>query len=66
MKKYTVTESQRDAALNKVESAPHSLVNDSITYRAGYIQALTDLGMIDGLSAARTIIEVESMEGWNE
>lgn len=64
MKKYVVTENLRECALHKMELSPYSLVNDSIAYRAGYIRSLQDLGMIDGLSAARMLIEVESMDGW--
>ena len=64
MKKYIITEKQREHAIKKAESSPYSFINDSIAHRAGYIRALQDLGMIDGLSAARMLIKVESMEGW--
>ena len=54
----------KECALLKMELSPYSIIGDSISYRAGYIRALQDLGMIDGLSAARMLIAVESMEGW--
>lgn len=66
MKKYTVTEDQRICALIKMEFKPGELIGDSISYRAGYIRALRDLGMVDGLSAARMLMEIESMEGWED
>lgn len=66
MNKYTITEKQRGLALLKMELSPYSLINDSINHRAGYIRALLDLGMIDGLLAARMVMKVESMEGWEE
>ena len=64
MKRYDITDQQRNQALLKMRTTPYSLINDSITYRAGYIRALQDLGLIDGLSAARMLIEIEQMEGW--
>lgn len=65
MKKITITEKQREMALLKMDLSPYSLVGDCIAYRAGYIRALQDLGLIDGLSAARMLIEIESMD-WQE
>lgn len=62
MKNYKVTGSQVKTALSKMERVPGALINDSIPYRAGYIKALTDLGIIDGLTASRMLIEVETME----
>lgn len=38
MKKYTVTENQRERAFLKMELSPYSLIGDSIAYRAGYIR----------------------------
>lgn len=45
-----------------MELTPYSLHNDSIAYRAGYIRALQDLQVIDGLTAARMLIEIENMD----
>lgn len=45
---------------------PYSLIGDSIKHRAGYIRALTDLGIIDGLTAARMLMKIEEMKGWNK
>lgn len=65
MKTYKITEKQREIAIQKVELSPYSLINDGLEYRAGYIRALQDLGLIDGLTAARMTIEVTTMwEGW--
>lgn len=66
MKKYTITEEQRERALLKMDIAPYSIIGDSIAYRSGYIRALQDLGMIDGLSATRMLIAVETMDGWEK
>lgn len=66
MKKYIITEDQRNCALIKMVFKPGELIGDSISYRAGYIRALQDLGMVDRLSAARMLMEIESMEGWLE
>lgn len=49
-------------AVMKMETTPYSLVNDSVSYRAGYIRALVDLQIIDGLSAARMLIKIENMD----
>ena len=49
-------------AVMKMETTQYSLVNDSVSYRAGYIRALQDLQIIDGLSAARMLIEIENMD----
>lgn len=62
MKKHQITENQRNIALEKIALSPYSLVGDSISYRAGYIRALLDLGLIDGLSAARMVMEVKEMD----
>ncbi len=45
-----------------MELTPYSLTNDSVAYRAGYIRALQDLQVIDGLTAARMIIKIEKMD----
>ena len=52
-------------AVMKMGTTPYSLVNDSTAYRAGYIRALQDLQIIDGLSAARMMIEIEKMDWKN-
>ena len=64
MKQYKIAEKQRSLALLKLN--PYSLVGDCLSYRAGYIRALQDLELIDGLSAARMLIEIEQMEGWEK
>lgn len=66
MKQYKITEQQRNTVLYKMDLTPYSLIGDSISYRAGYIRALQDLGLIDGLTAARMLIEVERMDGWKD
>lgn len=54
-------------SLNKIEfSKPYELNGDSVDYRYGYIKALTDLGILDGLSAVRIYMEVSAMEGWKK
>ncbi len=45
-----------------METTPYTLINDSVAYRAGYIRALLDLQIIDNLSAARMLINIENME----
>lgn len=65
MKNFTIKNSTREQVLLKMELSPYSLIGDSISYRAGYIRALQDLGLIDGLSAARMLMEVESMD-WKQ
>lgn len=62
MKKITVNENQKEIAIKKMETTPYSLVNDSIGYRAGYIRALQDLGILDNISAVRMMMEVENMD----
>lgn len=64
MSKLTKKERERleELAIMKMELPPYSLVGDSKKYRAGYIRALQDLGIIDGLTATRMLIEVEKME----
>lgn len=61
-----MTKKQREnlekISVMKMELTPYSLRNDSAAYRAGYIRALQDLQIIDGLSAARMLIEVENMD----
>lgn len=57
MKTYKITEKQREIAIQKVELSPYSLINDSLEYRVGYIRALQDLGLIDGLSASRMLAD---------
>lgn len=61
-----MTKKQREQlekiSVMKMELTPYSLTNDSVTYRAGYIRALQDLQVIDGLSAARMLIEIEKMD----
>ena len=53
--------------IDKIEfSKPYELNGDSIDYRYGYIKALTDLGILDGLSAVRIYMEVSAMEGWKK
>ena len=43
-------------SLNKIEfSKPYELNGDSVDYRYGYIKAFTDLGILDGLSATRSM-----------
>ncbi len=49
-------------SIMKMELTPYSLTNDSVAYRAGYIRALQDLQVIDGLTAARMIIKIEKMD----
>ena len=49
-------------AVMKMETTPYTLINDSVAYRAGYIRALLDLQIIDNLSAARMLINIENME----
>lgn len=65
-KQYILTKEQIQDVVSKAELPPHSMVNDSMTYRAGYIKALLDLGVIDGLYAARMLINIEQMEGWEK
>ena len=62
MKKITISENQIKTAILKMETTPYSLVNDSTEYRAGYIRALQDLGILDGISAARMMVQIENME----
>lgn len=62
MENYTVKSVVREQVLLKMKLTPYSLIGDSISYRAGYIRALQDLGLIDGLSAARMLMEVEAMD----
>lgn len=57
MKTYKITEKMREIAIQKVELSPYSLINDSLEYRAGYIRALQDLCLIDGLSASRMLAD---------
>lgn len=57
MKTYKITEKQREIVIQKVELSPYSLINDGLEYRAGYIRALQDLGLIDGLSATRMLAD---------
>lgn len=66
MRQYKITERQLSLVLQKMQLSTNSLVGDGISYRAGYIRALQDLGLIDGLSAARMLIEIEQMEGWEK
>ncbi|MCI8357377.1 MAG: hypothetical protein HFI51_04405 [Lachnospiraceae bacterium] len=49
-------------AVMKMETTPYTLINDSVAHRAGYIRALLDLQIIDNLSAARMLINIENME----
>lgn len=65
MKTIKIENNRIDIALKKMELTPYSLMNDSVNYRQGYIRALQDLGIIDGLSAARMMMEIELME-WGE
>lgn len=65
-KKYILTEQRIQEAISKAELPPYSLINDSMTYRAGYVKALLDLGLIDGLSASRMLKHIEQMEGWEK
>ncbi len=51
-----------EISVMKMALTPYSLRNDSVAYRAGYIRALQDLQVIDGLSAARMLIEIEKMD----
>ena len=54
-------------SLNKIEfSKPYELNGDSVDYRYGYIKALTDLGILDGLSATRMCMKVSEMKGWKK
>lgn len=62
MKNYTIKTVVREQALLKMELSPYSLIGDSISYRAGYIRALQDLGLTDGLSAVRMLMKVEAMD----
>lgn len=66
MKKTIITNEQINKAILKMNLTPYSLIGDSIKHRAGYIRALTDLGIIDGLTAARMLMEIEEMKGWNK
>ena len=45
-----------------METTPYTLINDSVAHRTGYIRALLDLQIIDNLSAARMLINIENME----
>ena len=49
-------------AVMKMETTPYTLINDSVAHRTGYIRALLDLQIIDNLSAARMLINIENME----
>lgn len=61
-----VAEEKIKNVINKVEySPPFSYINDSMEYRAGFVRALVELGLLDGLSAARILMKLESME-WNQ
>ena len=62
MKNYAIKSIAREQALLKMKLTPYSLIGDSVSYRAGYIRALQDLGLIDGLSATRMLMEVEAMD----
>lgn len=64
--KYILTEQRIQEVVSKAELPPHSMINDSMTYRAGYVKALLDLGLIDGLSASRMLMHIEQMEGWEK
>ena len=47
MKNYAIKSIAREQALLKMKLTPYSLIGDSVSYRAGYIRALQDLGLID-------------------
>lgn len=64
--KYILTVQRIQEVISKVELPPHSMINDGRSYRAGYIKALLELGVIDGLSATRMLINIEQMEGWEK
>lgn len=64
MNQYKITEQKRNQVLLKMGLTPYSLLGDSISYRSGYIRALLDLGLIDGLTASRMLIEVVQLDGW--
>lgn len=52
-------------AIDKIEfSKPHSIPGDSLEFRSGYIKALVELGLLDGLSAARLLGKIQNMDGW--
>lgn len=59
-----ITDSQIKLALLKMYTTPYSLVNDSIEYRIGYLRALQDMGIIDGLTATRMMLEITNKKGW--
>lgn len=53
--------------IDKIEfSKPYSFNGDSIDFRFGYIRSLTDLGILDGLSAMRICNKILKMEGWEK
>lgn len=61
-----ITEDKIKNVINEVEySPPFSFINDSMEYRAGFVRALVELGLLDGLSATRILLKLESME-WNQ
>lgn len=66
MKKYNISDNNMETAIKKMKSAPYSLNGDCISYRVGYIRALQDIGIIDGLSASRMTMEIVEMKGWQE
>lgn len=59
-----INENDIKVALSKMQTTPNSLIGDSINYRVGYLRALQDLKIIDGLSASRMLIEIVNMKGW--
>jgi len=65
-KKHILTGQQIQDVISKTELPPYSMINDSLAYRAGYIKALLELGLIDGLSASRMLMNIEQMEGWEK
>ncbi len=44
-------------AIDKMDKLAGSFGGDSLEFRIGYINCLCDLGVLDGLSAARMMLE---------
>lgn len=67
MKETKINKDLLRSVIDKIEfSKPYELNGDSVDYRYGYIKALTNLGILDGLSAARMCMKVSEMEGWKK
>lgn len=65
-KQYVLTKKEIRDVISKVALPPHSINNDSLAYRKGYIKALLELRIINDEFATGLFEIIEDMEGWEE